>query len=153
MFFSGVVSLRRLRAILALELTELRLCFYAKNKRRNFHSACSAALLYLSRAARGALFVGGPVLVPQFCGNLGDTILKLTVRIAAASPLAATAIRAARAFPGRRRNTPIVSLTLARARSSCRRRKEAARQSGQLPSLASRNAMILARSLAEARPP
>ena len=82
MFFSGVVSLRRLRAILALELTELRLCFYAKNKRRNFHSACSAALLFLSRVARGALFVGGPVLVPQFCGNLGDTILKLTVRTA-----------------------------------------------------------------------
>jgi hypothetical protein len=40
MFFSGVVSLRRLRAIFALELTELRLCFYTKNERRNFHSAC-----------------------------------------------------------------------------------------------------------------
>jgi hypothetical protein len=47
MFFSGVVSLRRLRAIFALELTELRLCFYTKNERRNFHSACSAALFHI----------------------------------------------------------------------------------------------------------
>ena len=44
MIFSGVVSMRRLRAMFALELTELRLCFYTKNKRRNFHSACRAAL-------------------------------------------------------------------------------------------------------------
>ena len=152
MFFSGVVSLRRLRAILALELTELRLCFYAKNKRRNFHSACSAALLFLSRVARGALFVGGPVLVPQFCGNLGDTILKLTVRTAERPRRGSDGNACAVLFRPAPQYT-IVLLTLARARSSCLRRKEAARQSAQLPSLASRNAMILTRSSAEARPP
>ena len=34
---------RPLRAIFAFGLTDLRFCFYTKNQRRNFHTACRAA--------------------------------------------------------------------------------------------------------------
>jgi hypothetical protein len=88
MFFSGVVSLRRLRAIFALELTELRLCFYTKNERRNFHSACEAArLYYLSNmpmviAMRVFLVVIG--IVPALLGSIlsarSDEIPSLDVK-------------------------------------------------------------------------
>jgi hypothetical protein len=65
MFFSGVVSLRRLRAVFALELTELRLCFYTKNERRNFHSACEGRPVIIMVVGAA----GGPATVSNMHGS------------------------------------------------------------------------------------
>jgi hypothetical protein len=76
MFFSGVVSLRRLRAIFALELTGLRLCFYTKNKRRIFHSACEAAqdLHYVSNMPLVIAMRVFLVVIGIFPAILGSTL-------------------------------------------------------------------------------